>query len=139
MAGRPNERPIPLTKSNAKTPGANAQVSEFASWSVRYYGRIIHAALAAVGAPVDLVQFVTGYGDAGNALVTGGVDKVIFVGSTLVGRKVMAAAADSLTPVTLELGGKDALIICEDADLGQARCGAAAAALRCAALCCAGC
>jgi len=95
------------------------KVSEFASWSVRYYGRIIHAALAAVGAPVDLVQFVTGYGDAGNALVTGGVDKVIFVGSTLVGRKVMAAAADSLTPVTLELGGKDALIICEDADLAQ--------------------
>lgn len=37
------------------------------------------------GAPADLVQIVTGYGEAGNALVTGGVDKLIFVGSTKVG------------------------------------------------------
>ena len=41
------------------------------------------------GAPRDLVQIVTGYGEAGNALVTGGVDKVIFVGSTGVGKAVM--------------------------------------------------
>ena len=58
------------------------QVSEHASWSSRYYGRIIAAALAAVRAPPDLVQIVTGYADAGQALVTGGVDKLIFVGST---------------------------------------------------------
>jgi acyl-CoA reductase-like NAD-dependent aldehyde dehydrogenase len=37
-----------------------------------------------------------------------------------VGRRVMAAAAATLTPVTLELGGKDAFIVCDDADLGQA-------------------
>jgi delta 1-pyrroline-5-carboxylate dehydrogenase len=41
------------------------------------------------GAPQDLVQVVTGYAEAGNALVTGGVDKVIFVGSTGVGKAVM--------------------------------------------------
>ena len=41
------------------------------------------------GAPQDLVQIVTGYAEAGNALVTGGVDKVIFVGSTGVGKAVM--------------------------------------------------
>ena len=58
------------------------QVSEHATWSSRYYGRIIAAALAAVGAPPDLVQIVTGDADAGEALVTGGVDKLIFVGST---------------------------------------------------------
>jgi len=73
------------------------------------------------GAPADLVQIVTGYAEAGNALVTGGVDKVIFVGSTGVGRAVMAAAASTLTPVVLELGGKDAFIVCDDADLSQAR------------------
>lgn len=61
------------------------QVSEHASWSTGYYGRLISAALAAAGAPADLVQIVTGYGEAGSALVTGGVDKVIFVGSTQVG------------------------------------------------------
>jgi hypothetical protein len=43
---------------------------------ISYYTRIIDAALAAAGAPPGLVSFVTGYGDAGAALVTGGVDKV---------------------------------------------------------------
>ncbi len=57
------------------------QVSEHASWSSLYYGRIISAALAAVGAPPDLVQIVTGYGDAGHALVTSGVGKLVFVGT----------------------------------------------------------
>ena len=52
------------------------KVSEYASWSSGYYSRIIAAALDAAGAPPDLVQVVTGYGEAGNALVTGGVDKV---------------------------------------------------------------
>ncbi len=73
------------------------------------------------GAPRNLVTFVTGYGDAGAALVTGGVDAVVFVGSTEVGKKVMASAAERLTPVTLELGGKDAFIVCQDADLQQVR------------------
>jgi acyl-CoA reductase-like NAD-dependent aldehyde dehydrogenase len=41
------------------------------------------------------------------------------VGSTQVGKKVMAAAAERLTPVTLELGGKDAFVVCDDADLNQ--------------------
>lgn len=62
-------------------------------------------------------QIVTGYGEAGSALVEGGVGKVIFVGSTEVGRKVMAAASKNLTPVVLELGGKDPIIICSDADV----------------------
>jgi acyl-CoA reductase-like NAD-dependent aldehyde dehydrogenase len=48
------------------------QVSEYASWSTLYYNKFIQAALAKAGAPADLVQFVTGYGEAGNALVTGG-------------------------------------------------------------------
>ena len=42
---------------------------------------------------------------------------MIFVGSTEVGRKVMAAASKTLTPVVLELGGKDPIIICSDADI----------------------
>ena len=48
------------------------QVSEHASWSSGYYGQVIKEALAAAGAPTDLVQIVTGYGEAGNAIVTGG-------------------------------------------------------------------
>jgi len=95
------------------------KVSEYASWSSQYYGRVIDAALDAVGAPRDLVQIITGYGEAGSALVTGGVQKVVFVGSTGIGRKVMEAAAKTLTPVVLELGGKDPFIVCADADLKQ--------------------
>ena len=95
------------------------KVSEYASWSSLYYGRAIKACLKAVGAPEDLVQIVHGYGEAGNALVTGGTDKVVFVGSTGVGRMVMKAAADTLTPVVLELGGKDPFIVLADASLSQ--------------------
>ncbi len=76
------------TICTALLPCIAVQVSEYASYSVTYYRRIIEAALDAAGAPRDLVQIVTGYGDAGAALVNGGVDKVIFVGSTVVGKKV---------------------------------------------------
>jgi len=57
------------------------KVSEYASWSIEYYKRIIDGCLDAVGADRDLVQYVVGYGATGSALVTSGVDKVIFVGS----------------------------------------------------------
>lgn len=72
---------------------------------------------AQAGLPDGLVQVVTGDGSTGEALVRSGVDKVSFTGSAAVGRRVMAAAAETLTPVTLELGGKDAAIVLEDADV----------------------
>ena len=93
------------------------KVSEYASWSIRYYKAIIDACLDAVGAPRDLVQFVVGYGATGSALVTSGVDKVIFVGSPAVGAIVAKTAANNLTPVVLELGGKDPFVVCDDADV----------------------
>jgi len=96
------------------------KVSEYASWSVEFYAQAVRASLKAVDAPEDLVQIITGFGEAGNALVTDpGVGKLVFVGSTVVGKKVMAAAAANLTPVVLELGGKDAFVVCDDADLSQ--------------------
>ncbi|NJD17971.1 MAG: aldehyde dehydrogenase family protein [Gemmatimonadetes bacterium] len=72
------------------------------------------------GVPSGLVQVVPGDGSTGRALVEAGVDRLAFTGSTATGRKVMAAAASTLTPVTLELGGKDAAIVLEDADLERA-------------------
>ena len=71
-----------------------------------------------------LVQVVTGGGATGEALVRGGVDKIAFTGSVSTGKRVMAAAADTLTPVLLELGGKDPMIVCADADLDRAARGA---------------
>ena len=74
-------------------------------------------------APAGLVSWVTGFGDTGAALCTSGVDKLAFTGSAPTGRRVMAACAAGLTPVVLELGGKDATIIADDADLDAAATG----------------
>ena len=65
-------------------------------------------------------QLVTGFGATGHALCTSGVGKLAFTGSTATGKKVMAACSDSLTPVVIECGGKDALIVAADADLDAA-------------------
>jgi acyl-CoA reductase-like NAD-dependent aldehyde dehydrogenase len=93
--------------------------SEFVAWSTfNYYAKIISAVLASCDAPIDLVQFVYGGAQLGEALVSAaGINKVTFIGSPKVGKLVMKAAANRLTPVTLELGGKDAAIICDDADI----------------------
>jgi succinate-semialdehyde dehydrogenase / glutarate-semialdehyde dehydrogenase len=61
-------------------------------------------------------QVVFGTGGTGAALTRSGVDKVAFTGSTATGKKIMAACAETLTPVLLECGGKDAMIVDADAD-----------------------
>lgn len=113
------------------------KVSEHASWSGLFYFRIIQAALAAVGAPENLVDIITGYAETGEALVAS-VDKIIFVGSPGVGKMIMRNAADTLIPVTLELGGKDAFIVCEDADIPHVAQIAVRAALQSSGQNCAG-
>jgi len=67
-----------------------------------------------------VLQLVTGYGETGAALCTSGVGKLAFTGSTATAKLVMTACARTLTPVLLECGSKDALIVAEDADLGAA-------------------
>jgi aldehyde dehydrogenase (NAD+) len=66
------------------------------------------------------LQVITGFGETGAALCGAGVDKVAFTGSTPTGKRVMAACAESLTPVLVECGGKDALIVAHDADVKAA-------------------
>ncbi|MGC4807202.1 aldehyde dehydrogenase family protein [Micromonospora sp. DT233] len=63
---------------------------------------------------------VHGFGDIGAALCRSGVDKVAFTGSAATAKKVMGACAATLTPVLLEAGGKDAMIVDSDADLDAA-------------------
>ncbi|MCW2957861.1 MAG: aldehyde dehydrogenase family protein, partial [Solirubrobacterales bacterium] len=71
------------------------------------------------GMPEGVFQVATGRGGAGAALVDV-VDMIMFTGSTATGKKVMGKAAETLTPVSLELGGKDPLIVMSDADLDRA-------------------
>ena len=70
--------------------------------------------------PDGLLEIVTGDGSTGAALVEAGVNKIMFTGSVNTGKRVAEAAAKHLTPVVLELGGKDPMIVLEDADLENA-------------------
>jgi phenylacetaldehyde dehydrogenase len=92
------------------------------------------------GVPEGVVNVVTGDGATGAALAAHpGLDKVAFTGSTEVGRSVMAAAAGSVTRVTLELGGKNPNVVFADADLDAAVEGALAGAFEnCGQACIAG-
>ena len=115
---------IPLTQAAAAVAAGNAVVvkpSELAPLTGDWVERVF----AEAGAPPGLVRVVQGAGDVGDALVRArGVAKILFTGSTDVGRKVAAAAAERIVPVTLELGGNDPMIVFDDADLDRAVAGA---------------
>ncbi|WP_405485439.1 aldehyde dehydrogenase family protein [Nocardia sp. NBC_00511] len=70
--------------------------------------------------PDGVFVSINGFGATGAALVKSGVDKLAFTGSTATGKKIMASAAETLTPVLLECGGKDAVIVAADADIKAA-------------------
>ncbi|MEM9614842.1 MAG: aldehyde dehydrogenase family protein [Actinomycetota bacterium] len=91
--------------------------SEFGPDQAQLFAEIVHEA----GAPPGLVNLVTGGATVGSALVAhDGVDVISFTGSTATGIAVSKLAADTLKPVALELGGKSAAIVLDDADLGRA-------------------
>jgi len=67
--------------------------------------------------PSGVATVIQGGGDVGAALVDAPVDKISFIGSPKTGRLICTAAAKHLTPVVMELGGKDAAVVCDDADI----------------------
>jgi succinate-semialdehyde dehydrogenase/glutarate-semialdehyde dehydrogenase len=75
---------------------------------------------ARAGLGEGVLEIVTGDGSTGQCLVEACVDKIMFTGSVATGRRVAEAAARKLTPVVLELGGKDPMLVFEDADLDAA-------------------
>src|SRR4029450_13636847 len=79
---------------------------------------------AEAGRPEGVLEILMGDGQTGADLVNAGVDKISCTGSVATGRKVAEACGRQLCPVTLELGGKDAMIVCADADLDRAAAGA---------------
>src|ERR1700710_288933 len=87
-------------------------------------GEKIRAVFERGGVPEGLVRVVHGGGAVGEALARSSVGKVFFTGSVDVGRKVGAVCAEGLKGSVLELGGKDPMIVCADADLGNAVSGA---------------
>ncbi|MBK7152592.1 MAG: aldehyde dehydrogenase family protein [Sandaracinaceae bacterium] len=94
--------------------------SEWVSWSSARFHTLVREAIQKAGQSPELVQVVHGYAETAQALIAGGVDVLLFIGSVPNGRRVLRAAAETLTPVVLELGGKDPLIVCDDADMERA-------------------
>ena len=92
--------------------------SEFTPAIGRYYAEAF--ARANPELPPAVLSTVVGYGATGAALVTADIDKIAFTGSTPTGKKIMAAAAERMTPIVLECGGKDAAIVAADADIAAA-------------------
>ncbi|HEY6188293.1 MAG TPA: aldehyde dehydrogenase family protein [Pyrinomonadaceae bacterium] len=83
-------------------------------------GLKIKEVFARAGLADGLLHVISGDGHTGAALVEARVDKIMFTGSVATGRRVAEAAARQLIPIVLELGGKDPMIVLEDADLEQA-------------------
>lgn len=89
-------------------------------------GKAIEDIVAAAELPDGLFHHIVGSGgQVSSAMFEHGIDKLFFTGSVRTGKQIMAQAAATLTPVSLELGGKDPMIVLDDADLERAANGAA--------------
>lgn len=94
------------------------KASELVCWSAHYFINCVRECLRVSGADPDLVQVVTCWPEAVESLTgSAEVSHITFIGSEEVGRKVSQVATKELTPVTLELGGKDPAVLLKDADL----------------------
>lgn len=103
--------------------------SEWVAWSSERLIGIFRDALKEHGHDPDLVQLVHGYAETGQALIGAGIQGLTFIGSGKNGRRVLAEAAKHVVPVVLELGGKDPVVVCDDANLDCAIAGMLGGAL----------
>jgi succinate-semialdehyde dehydrogenase/glutarate-semialdehyde dehydrogenase len=115
---------VPFTQVAAVVGMGNAAVlkpSELSPLS----GELVAQLFRDAGFPPDLVSVVHGVGETGQALVEAdGVAKILFTGSAEAGRAVASVAAPLLRPVTLELGGKDSMLVFRDCDVERTLAGA---------------
>jgi acyl-CoA reductase-like NAD-dependent aldehyde dehydrogenase len=110
---------IPATETLAALIAGNAVVlkpSELTPLVALELASLLHAA----GIPADAFQIVVGDGATGAALVNSAIDKLVFTGSVATGKRIAATAAERLLPVVLELGGKDPMLVLDDADIDVA-------------------
>jgi len=114
---------IPATESLAALVAGNAVVlkpSEFTSLTAIELAALLHQA----GVPKGVFQVIPGDGVTGFALTNAAIDKLVFTGSVPTGRRIAQNAAARLLPVVLELGGKDPMLVLDDADIEIASRGA---------------
>ena len=114
---------IPATESLAALVTGNAVVlkpSELTPLIALKLASLLHQA----GVPQDAFQVVIGAGPTGAALVNSNIDKLVFTGSVATGKRIAQTAGARLLPMVLELGGKDPMIVLDDADIDVASSGA---------------
>ena len=110
---------IPATETLAALVAGNAVVlkpSELTPLVALELASLLHAS----GVPEEVFQVVVGDGPTGAALLRSPIDKLVFTGSVATGKRIAAAAAERLLPVVLELGGKDPMLVLDDANVDVA-------------------
>ena len=130
---------VPLTQTLTAVAAGDAAIVK-PSELTPLTGAWIEELFRRAGAPTGLVQVVQGPGDTVGEMLVGhdGVDHVVFTGSTTVGRHVAGRCAELVRPVTLELGGKDPMLVLDDSDVARAVGGALWAAFTNAGQVCSG-
>jgi succinate-semialdehyde dehydrogenase/glutarate-semialdehyde dehydrogenase len=110
---------IPATETLAALVAGNAVLlkpSEFTFLPALELRSLLHAS----GVPEDAFQVIVGDGSTGAALARSPIDKLVFTGSIATGKRIATVAAGRLLPVVLELGGKDPMLVLDDADIDVA-------------------
>ncbi|HUO26378.1 MAG TPA: aldehyde dehydrogenase family protein [Candidatus Aquilonibacter sp.] len=110
---------IPATETLAALLAGNAVVlkpSELTPLVALELARLLHES----GVPKDVFQVLVGDGATGTTLIQSSIDKLVFTGSAATGKRIATAAAECLLPVVLELGGKDPMLILDDAPIDVA-------------------
>jgi succinate-semialdehyde dehydrogenase/glutarate-semialdehyde dehydrogenase len=114
---------IPATEAMSALVAGNAVVlkpSELTPLIAIELQRMLRQA----GVPNDVFQVLPGEAETGAALVKSEIDKLVFTGSVVTGKRIAQIAAERLLPVVLELGGKDPMLVLGDADVDVASSGA---------------
>jgi len=115
---------IPFSEVVMGLLAGNAVILKAAS-ETQVVGHALKECVEYAGLPEHVFTYINMPGrKAGDAFIDAGVDKLFFTGSVPVGKYLMKKASERLTPLVLELGGNDAMIVCDDADLYRAACGA---------------
>lgn len=115
---------IPFSEVIMALLAGNAVVLKVAT-QTQLVGLALKDCMEAAGLPEGVFSYINLPGSlAGDMLLENGIDKLFFTGSVPVGQYLMSKAAQTLTPVSLELGGNDAMLVCEDADIERAVTGA---------------
>ncbi|MBP7736774.1 MAG: aldehyde dehydrogenase family protein [Spirochaetes bacterium] len=115
---------IPFSEIVMALLAGNAVIFKAAS-ETQVVGHALQQCIAAADLPRGIFKYINMPGSvAGDAFLEARIDKLFFTGSVKIGKYLMKKASETLTPVSLELGGNDPMIVCADADLKRAAAGA---------------